>query len=132
MSWLYQRNDSKSWWISFRQNRKLVLKSAQQVVRDLAIVERAKVEAMLALQTSNTQSWEFYEAISGTRVPRFTLKAGLASWLATAKGATDASADAKYAGVARELEAHYLSDGAGDGTLRDHQGPAARISGTTS
>jgi integrase len=107
VAWLYKRNDSKKWWIGYRQNGKLILKSTKTTDKETAKVELAKVDAMLGLQASNALSREFYEAISGTKLPNLTLKAGLASWLAVAQGTTGEGTQSKYAAVAGELESHF-------------------------
>lgn len=107
MAWLYQRNDSGKWWIGYRQNGKLVLKSTKKTDKADAKIELAKVEAMLGLQASNALSREFYEAISGSKLPSLTLRAGLASWLAVAQGTTGERTQAKYSGIAAETEAHF-------------------------
>lgn len=107
MAWLFQRPDSERWWVGYRVNGKLLRKSTKTSDKEKAKTELAKVEAMLALQATGTLTREFYETISGTRLPTKTLKAGVESWLANAEGTTQDRTFQKYQGIADELLRHF-------------------------
>src|ERR1035438_4199418 len=81
MSWLYQRSDSKRWWIGYRQNGVQVLKSTGQTDKEKAKVELAKVETMLAAQRAGALTVELFQAISGRTMVTITLEAALKDWI---------------------------------------------------
>ena len=133
MAWLYQRSDSKRWWIGFRKNgRQFRLstktadrKAAEKKLREFELIEDAEKDGRL--------SREFISALTGRREAATTLASAVRDFLNEAKGCTAETTFERYAAILLKFAAHFKANEATpllrevtSGDLRVHHGPAGR------
>jgi integrase len=107
MAWLYQRGDSKRWWIGFRSNGTQVLQSTGTEYKAQAQKQLEQVELMLGHQRNGGLTFDMFQQITGRTLPNMTLKAALDDWLNEARGAAGARTVEKYQTFADALAAHF-------------------------
>jgi len=104
MAWLYQRPDSKKYWIGWRANGRQFLRStktedkkqAEEKLKEFQLIEQAK--------HSNKLTDDFVSSISGTASKGgLTMKAAVREWMSEVKGATLKTTWTKYDSVTREF-----------------------------
>lgn len=120
MSWLYKRPDSDRWWIGWRCNGQQFLKSTGQADKGKAETERAKVDALLAMQRAKSLTYEAFEAITGRQLPAKPIGEAFEDWLAEARGSTGPRTLVKYEAIARDF-----------GSFLESKGRAGRIADVT-
>lgn len=110
MAWLYQRPDSKRWWIGFRKNGRQFLQStktedkkeAQKRLRQFELIEQAQQDGRL--------NDLFIEAITGKAQNATPLSAAATDFLNDAKGSTAASTHGRYNAILSAFKAHLKAD----------------------
>lgn len=104
MAWLYRRPNSSRWWVGYRHHGRQILQSTGTDDRAEAEKRLAEVQAMLSLARVGGLTRQTFEALTGTRLETWTLKAALADWIKTARGSAGPRTTEKYEALARDLE----------------------------
>lgn len=112
MAWLYQRDDSKYWWLGWRTpDTKAHFKSTKCTDKAEAQKQLAAVDALRSAKASGASLDAVYQSMSQRSRPRVTVKAALASWMTECESSTTPETMARYRTVADGFSAFL---GAGD------------------
>lgn len=110
MPWLYKQASSRYWWIGDRIDGKPFFKSTKKENREDAEKELAIYRSMRSAKAANKLTDEFYEALTGKKVPDAALKPEVVQWLQECKASTGNRTYPKYKQIAEELLAHFKAD----------------------
>jgi hypothetical protein len=103
MAWLYQRPDSKKWWIGWRSNGRQFLKSTGTIDRKEAEKKLREQETLAQMHSDGRLSEVFVEAVTGQQRPKVTFRDAVQGWLIECKGATASATYEKYKQLSDEL-----------------------------
>lgn len=107
MAWLYQRDDSKFWWLGWRtpdgNSRSRSTKTAD---RAAAKKQLAGVCALFETHKAGSLSQEVYESLTGRTSLKMTVKAALADWMTECEGSTSPETSERYQTIADAFAAH--------------------------
>ncbi len=81
MAWLYQRPDSKKWWIGYRVNGRQVLRSTKTSDRAAAERELAKLDAITQANKAGSLTEEFVALLTRKESSGQSLRSAVAQWL---------------------------------------------------
>ena len=112
MAWLYQRGDSRFWWIGWRTpDGKAHFKSTKCQAKADAQRQLAAADSLRSAKASGASLDAVYQSLSQRSRPRVTVKAALASWMAECESSTTPETLTRYRTVADGFAAFL---GAGD------------------
>ncbi len=100
MAWLYQRNDSRHWWIGWRVGRKSFFRSTGTQDRAEAERQLAQVRAMFESHKAKSLSLDVYESLTGRSLPKKSLDDALQDWLDECQSTTSHETAERYRTVA--------------------------------
>jgi integrase len=81
MAWLYQRPDSKKWWIGYRVNGRQVLRSTKTSDRADAERELAKLDAITQANKAGSLTEEFVALLTRKESSGQSLRSAVKQWL---------------------------------------------------
>jgi integrase len=112
MPWLYKQRGSEYWWVGYRVNGRQMLRTTKKKSRADAEKVLAQMTAMVEAQRARSLTEEFYRALTGTELPKVSLKSALAEWLAECRSTTARKTLDKYSAVAGQFETFLKADDA--------------------
>jgi integrase len=105
MAWLYQRPDSKKWWIGYRVNGKQILRSTKTSDRKEAERQLAKLESVAQAHAAGSLTQEFIRHLTGVESSGDTLHALREQWLNECRDLSPETTK-KYKGVLKDFSKH--------------------------
>lgn len=101
MAWIYQRPDSKRWWVGFRRNGRQFLQSTGTSNKAEAEKKLRHFQTIEDLERDGRLTESFIEALTGKKQAGITLRAAATDFLAEAKGSTAERTFERYEAIVK-------------------------------
>lgn len=106
MAWLFKFQNSSRWWIGYRVGGKLISKTTRTADRKEAEAQLAAVNALESAGKTGSPLDSLYAALKegmGQQVPKRSLHAEIADWVAECRKSTSPGTADRYGGVGRNF-----------------------------
>ena len=106
MAWLYQRPDSKKWWIGFRKNGRQVLLSTKTDDRKKAEARLREFQLLEDAEKAGRLTEEFVAALTGRRDSVVSFSSAVADFLNETRGSTAKTTLERYESIISKFKVH--------------------------